>query len=170
MAIVIFLYFKAVPAEILMLLLFFVVSVFMVVIASRRKRQAAQSSVWASTKGKIKTSQVSEHRGYDALQEKVVNSVFPELIYEYDVGGVVYSGSRYSFANAYSLEESKSICDKYKANDVIDVYYNPDSPADAVLVRGGHADLDVLSRVGKLLAVGSLVGVVIYSVLHYVSG
>jgi Protein of unknown function (DUF3592) len=60
-----------------------------------------------------------------------------ELEYTYEVAGVAHTGRTYrrGFMNA-SRQFTHALVDSMPAGKVIDVFYNPDDPDDAVLVQG----------------------------------
>lgn len=60
-----------------------------------------------------------------------------ELEYAYEVAGVAHTGKTYrrGFVNA-SRKFMHALVDALPAGKVVDVFYNPDDPADAVLVQG----------------------------------
>ncbi len=57
--------------------------------------------------------------------------------YQYEVDGEVYNSDRVSFLSKYiSKEKYSDIKNKYAAGSTTDVFYNPDTPSESVLITG----------------------------------
>lgn len=93
-------------------------------------RQASQT--WITTAGKVIKSRVEVSGGE-------VTSVYPRVIYEYEVRGRQYqndqirAGDKY-WASGTSQEAYKTV-DRYPEGQDVTVYYNPENPAEASLER-----------------------------------
>ncbi len=85
---------------------------------------------WPSTDGRITSCEVVlEHTDWHVT-----------LKYSYAVGGQKYEGTRYSSTGDYfsrDESEAREIANSYPVGQWIAwIYYNPDDPADAVLIPG----------------------------------
>lgn len=57
--------------------------------------------------------------------------------YDYQVGGTDYRGDRYSLADrsTESYQEAESWLTRYAPGTAVPVFYNPDAPAESVLLK-----------------------------------
>ena len=102
--------------------------------------KAKASASWPGTKGEIISSEVKRaiftpgrRRG---TTRKPRYYIF-KARYQYEVDGEAYNSKRVSFLSTYiSREQYSYIKDKYAASKTIDVFYNPDAPGEAVLIKG----------------------------------
>ncbi len=89
---------------------------------------------WPATTGKILSSGIAARRKPSQPRgDSVAN--YPEVVYEYRVGGRRYRGERVSIGEAagnFGVEETLA---RYPAGAAVQVYYNPANPAEAVLER-----------------------------------
>ncbi len=89
---------------------------------------------WPATTGKILSSGIAARRKPSSPHGNDVAN-YPEVIYEYRVGGRRYRGERLSIgetAGNFGVEETLA---RYPAGATVTVYYNPANPAEAVLER-----------------------------------
>lgn len=89
---------------------------------------------WPVTTGKILSSGIAARRKPSQPHgDRVAN--YPQVVYEYRVGGRRYRGERLSIGEAvgnFGVEETLA---RYPAGAAVQVYYNPANPAEAVLER-----------------------------------
>ena len=103
--------------------------VVIVLAAVRRKIRAAQD--WPSTGGLVLVSEVRDEGGETGWRANVV--------YRYEVGGRVYQNSRIAVAVEYgvhSFQAQERLAARFPAGSQVTVYYDPQNPADAALVKG----------------------------------
>jgi len=85
------------------------------------------------------------------------------VLYQYEFNGQTYKCDRYAFVTDSSgiYQSEDRIVEQYRAAVNPVCYVNPDSPSEAVLKRGFHADLlrALFLLVLLLIGVGGLVGV-----------
>ena len=94
------------------------------------------SRKWVMTQGKILSSQVISSRKF-LKQPKYLASFIPKIVYEYFVGDRTYSSDRFSFSpSALFYKTVSNIVNKHPVGKIVNVYYNPKNPKDAVLVQG----------------------------------
>ena len=85
---------------------------------------------YPTTKGVITHSEVTGHGGRHS-------NYSPSLQYKYAVAGKTYSGNRYRFGDVYAVEgKAHQIIAEHPVGKQVQVYYNPDDPADALLQPG----------------------------------
>jgi hypothetical protein len=97
--------------------------------AVRQKIRAAQD--WPSTKGLVLVSEVRDEGGESGWRAQVV--------YRYEVGGRVYENSRIAVAVEYGrqgFQAHRRLAARFPLGAQVVVYYNPQNPADAALVKG----------------------------------
>ncbi|MBN2501351.1 MAG: DUF3592 domain-containing protein [Anaerolineales bacterium] len=94
-------------------------------------QQASQN--WLATTGRVIKSRVEVSGGE-------VASVYPRVIYEYEVEGVKYQADQIKagdkFWAARTSQEAYNTIDRYPEGLEVTVYYNPANPAEATLERG----------------------------------
>lgn len=100
------------------------------------------SNSWTKTTGTI-TSSVMEEVSIGRKEKFQA-----QIRYVYDAGGRPQNGSRIRFADATGSARTaqQPFLDKYPAGAKVDVYYDPNDPAQSVLEPGGG-----LRRFGLLL-------------------
>lgn len=122
---------------------------------------------WPETQGTVVSATVKTHtsrRGSQSVgQRDRLREYYPSITYRWTVNGQTYTGSQYQIgANAdsyYRAEREKAEAEvaKYPAGTAIPVYYDPDAPSTAVLVRDVSAGVYVPLPVGLvMLALGVL--------------
>jgi hypothetical protein len=93
-------------------------------------RQASQ--IWVATDGKVIKSRVEVSGGE-------VTSVYPRVIYEYEVGGRQYQNDQIRAGDKYwsarTSQDAYSTIDRYPEGLSVTVYYNPENPSEATLER-----------------------------------
>jgi hypothetical protein len=91
-----------------------------------------QAQSFPKAEGQVLSVRINSHRG-----SKGGVSYHPTLLYRYEINGQSYEGGRYRYDNFpddyYSVNE---IVTNHPAGSAIEVYYNPDNPADSVLSPG----------------------------------
>lgn len=94
--------------------------------------EQCQAQSFPKTEGQVLSVRIDSHRG-----SKGGVSYHPAILYRYEVNGQSYEGGRYRYDgfpdDYYSVNE---IVTDHPAGSTIEVYYNPDNPADTVLSTG----------------------------------
>jgi hypothetical protein len=111
------------------ILLLVVLTIAIVLRMVRQKMTAAQN--WPSTKGVVLVSEVKDAGGDSGWYTKV--------LYRYEVGGQAYESSRITVGvelGQQSLEAHERLSARFPAGAEVTVYYNPQNPAEAALIRG----------------------------------
>jgi hypothetical protein len=104
-------------------------------------QKAIQSTDWPSVKGKVVESGIRTERSMGTSSGAASRvSYHANVVYEYDVIGKLYTGRKVSYGE-YGRENevhATRISDKYPKGETVDVYYDPDEPAESVLEPGSH--------------------------------
>ncbi len=118
--------------------------------------RALSTKNWASTTGKIIKGEV-----INSGTSSGSNSWSPTIKYLYSINDNQFEGDRIkTIVSSYSsTKQAQKELDKYPVNSSVKVYYNPDKPADSVIIPGVAKGIFgilagglVLSIVGILLA------------------
>src|SRR5437867_10319975 len=92
------------------------------------------SGGWPSVNGTVVSSDIIEERGrHDYYTVRAQ--------YDYEVGGVVRHGNRVAFygnGNFDHAADAHAWIARYPRGAQVDVYYDPNKPEEAVLIRGGQ--------------------------------
>jgi hypothetical protein len=113
--------------------LFAVVGVVLAGIGWFTHRRAQASQAWPMVLGRVAHSGVRRSTDSDGG-----TSYAPEVRYLYDVGGRAFENGRLLFGgtvNSGSYRAAEKLAARYAAGSVVQVYYNPANPQDAVLER-----------------------------------
>lgn len=100
--------------------------------SKRGKAVREQSQSWPSTAGIVLKSRVEVLGGE-------YTSVIPRVLYEFGVGGQNYQSEKIrpgdGYLTSYPSGNAYEIVDKYPVGTAVEVYYNPENPADCALER-----------------------------------
>ena len=125
-------------------------------VMGRIKSKQAQS--WPTVKGRVLTSEVVEDRYRDPTGNATIAFV-PDVVYEYNVEGQVYTSRNIIFGQTnYDYIIASRICEKYAIDSTPDVYYNPAKPAESVLVPKSTEGMRSLVPGIFFIVAGILVG------------
>ena len=111
--------------------------------------KANSSSSWPSTTGKVISSNVKQslfnilriRPRRNGFRRRGDSFYYIDIQYEYEVEGAPYTSDRLSLLSNYIKNPSYSeTVKKYKKNKKLTVYYNPEKPEQAILVRGADKD------------------------------
>lgn len=127
----------------------------------RARQITRETRLWFKTQGRITQCELTTYE----------HSVWPKIEYVYKVDNQEFKSeamfldiTHINFHSAHARAVAYRVVNAYKQNDTIDVYYNPDSPGQAVLDITIPWKLNlILSLIGGLLVLH--VGVVIYRFL-----
>lgn len=100
-----------------------------------RQAQAWESRNWPETAGRVVHSKVEEHTRRKSGQIKRLYSA--DIRYEYSVSGQGYQGKNITWMDGRtgSRGPAESRASQYSVGTPVTVYYNPDNPKEACLVR-----------------------------------
>lgn len=115
---------------------FILVALFLLLMALRSRRRVRQSMNWERTTGTVLFSTVETRRSRSG-RSGYSTAYYPKVVYEYHVSGQRYQSDRLNLGEIglgfYKRVEAKVA--EYPPGKMIDVYYDPDNPAQAVLER-----------------------------------
>jgi hypothetical protein len=133
-----------------------------VIVVSGRRAAAARS--WPVTTGKILMSGAEAYRtrtgrsGYSTMYR-------PNVVYEYSVNGQRLMGNQINFGMSIgygSPAVAERVSAKYPTGSIVQVYYNPSDPAQAVLEKTARSPV---TRILLLIIVFIIVMLVFTTVL-----
>nr|WP_295884805.1 DUF3592 domain-containing protein [uncultured Devosia sp.] len=124
------------------------------------RQKGAESRKWPSTKGVVLASdvvqvQVGRQYRWWLLNRKLIRD---RTTYSYAVGGVTYRSDRVrlggqAYASFSALARRAAL--RFEPGVPVDVYYNPLSPTEAVLVRGAQGQWMVSVAAAAMLALAA---------------
>lgn len=127
------------------------IGLFMVVMWFFLRRQAQASLRWPSVPGRIIDSRLVSTRNSDG-----VDGFEPSITYAYVAGGMSLQANRVTIGGY----KTRSLLQKYPAGTDVQVFYDPNKPASAVLEPGGRG-LTVLLIIGiGVMIFGIVMGIV----------
>jgi hypothetical protein len=97
-------------------------------------QKAGVTSTWPRTTGAVERSELTEE-----WHAKGGRTYTPHVIYRYQIDGIVYRGHVIQTGSeglSYARDIADGIVARYGTGRVVDVFYDPSDPADAVLERG----------------------------------
>jgi hypothetical protein len=112
----------------------------------RMCKEARVTWTWPSTEGIVRGTEVLETSGFGTKGGSVFQ---PVITYEYSVGGVSHTGKRIKLVDISSSSRyAHRVVARYPVGTGVTVYYDPDSPQDAVLQRGNDGNTLGVPAVG----------------------
>jgi hypothetical protein len=139
----------------------------MVLFANAIYQRGQATFTWPKVEGVVATSQVDAVRSYYMRGNGLTyywHLFRSRTVYDYQVNGVAYKSDRASYgAQTYASFTllAKREADRYVAGDSIEVFYDPKSPEQAVLVRGAPGQWLVWVMAVVLFALAArLIGVI----------
>lgn len=121
---------------------FFALGLLAVAVAFWSRIANSRARSWPATRGRILRCEIGPNA--PAGRQRRLH-----LLYEYEVGAQHYRGDRLQFASRpASVSWWKSILARYPAGAEVDVYYDPDQPENAVLIRPADAGGMLIGAVG----------------------
>ncbi len=112
-------------------------------------REVSRARTWVATTGTVTESKVRSHRNRSSDGDSFES--MPLVTYEYTVESKKYRGTRINFAEKISGEDVALTLNRYREGKIVQVYYNPAKPSEAVLER------ELPSGIFKILGVIVLV-------------
>ena len=97
-----------------------------------------QSAGWPATKGEVLKSELIEYKL--VAGNKFGPSCRLDLAYEYVVGSKSFVGTKPFLYAVTKNSEAEDVVEKFPAGRVVNVYYDLNSPENAVLITGGRAE------------------------------
>jgi hypothetical protein len=134
---------------------FLLVVLFLFYIAFRSSRKADVSKDWPTTMGRVITATVEQRRS-SSSEGGYSTSHYPQVIYEYTVNGQKYMGSKINFGMEVGYGwagMAERIIAKYPVGGMVQVYYDPGDPIQAVLERSSGSSSKILIGVAVVILV-----------------
>jgi Protein of unknown function (DUF3592) len=105
------------------------------------QKTAAQARAWPTVTGRIQSSDVHPFEARDTSDSRVDRwrTLYrAEVVYSYEVAGVRYTGDRLGSGEISASTDAlaRRAAARYPEGSAVDVHYNPDNPADALLHPG----------------------------------
>jgi len=128
----------------------------------RELSEADASASWPSVKGEVTSSEVRKSTSSRTGRRRQRSTKYRAVVkYEYSVDGTIHTGNRISFdASSSSRSTAGRMTARYPKGAEVDVFYDPESPGEAVLERGKTLGTYIPLGVGLLFfAVGCVLTV-----------
>ncbi len=130
--------------------------------AVKGRIQAKAAQTWPKTKGKVLTSEVTEDR-FRSVTGKASIAFIPEISYQYLVNGKMYESRTVIFGETtYDYITASNICEKFAVDSEPVIYYNPNKPADSVLLPQVTEGLRSLIPGIFFVVVGIMIGIMAF--------
>jgi hypothetical protein len=133
---------------------FVIIAIIFFYIALRGRRASSVTKTWPTTTGRILRSEVELRRSHSS-DGGYSSSYYPVVLYEYQVMGQTYQSSTLSPGLEYGLGFQGRVqarVAKYPVGSMVQVYYNPENPAQAVLEHSATGNR-ILGWVGVFVLV-----------------
>lgn len=115
-------------------LIFLVVGVVLFINAVKTRRKAEESLFWPTTPGLIKSATMREHTHHDSKGHRKPSTYEPVIEYTYAVIDQPYTGNKIALgAKSFDSHQAFEIFNRFPVGNNVDVHYNPQDPAEAVL-------------------------------------
>jgi hypothetical protein len=125
-----------------------------------QRNRLAASQGWPQATGTVTGGKIVSEYSNDSTGYSLA------LTYDYLVNGVRYTGKRIGFSRrSYSRKSrAQSELDRYPLNSGVIVYFNPEKPADAVLVRESPGSIILI--IGGIALLGVVAAGLLWDFLH----
>jgi hypothetical protein len=125
----------------------------------QRQRQQASAS-WPSVQGRVLSAEIKRQvttSGNKARTREI--SYRPIVRYEYEVNGVRYESSRVAFGDVRGRteEDVRQLLNQSMRAGSLRVFYNPQKPADAVLLNTEKSGIVAYMLVGAAMVIAGIV-------------
>ncbi len=137
------------------LLITLAVGVALVLWGARSKKKAGASLQWPATSGTITASEVRQGTNTDE-DGLTTYYYFPHVEYSYSIAGQTFNSKQISFGGRQGFNSPtnvQTIVAKYPINSIVQVFYNPQKQAEAVLERVAGGGAKVASIMGIIVLV-----------------
>ena len=126
---------------------------YLVAQARTNMAKATASETWQATDGRILNSDI-QVRGLTRRKRRATVTVS----FQYNVGEQSYTGNKLSFEkqDSFQPEAAEELLRPYPSGATCTVYYNPDNPADSVLLKGARGSNTINLMVGVFFAIAGI--------------
>lgn len=127
---------------------FLVVGILILTLGVKSFYLAKDSMSWPSAVGLVEFSSVEQRRNDDSTTYEA------EILYHYEVEGVVYSSNRISFGNVSTSNpnEARRFVNEFPVDSEVTVFYSAGDPEKSVLKPGVHAGTYFMPIFGLIFA------------------
>jgi hypothetical protein len=132
--------------------------ILLILFSRKSKKKAGASQNWASIPGMIYVSKVSESASTDDDGHTRI-AYYPHIEYSYSINGQTYTSKQIAFGGVQGFNnpvQAQTIVGKYKINSPVQVFFNPQNPAEAVLERVAGGGAKTAQVIGIILLVISV--------------
>ena len=128
---------------------FFLCGIIVLFFGLRSMLSASASKGWPSSSGRIEISRVEDHSSSDGT------TYHAEVAYIFSVDGIQHRSNRVAYGDYGSSdpEHAQEIVNRYPAGSIVDVFYNPQKPSEAVLETGIKGQAYFLPSLGACFAI-----------------
>jgi hypothetical protein len=112
---------------------FLVIALVFIYLWLRGRGQVNAARDWPAVSGKVTYATIET-----SYSSRGGRAYYPRIAYEYKVNGQPYQSSKISFGTPVGLGNYNAVLQKvagYPIESTVQVYYNPDNPAEAVLEK-----------------------------------
>lgn len=139
--------------------LFAGLGVFFILRHRRDTQKAGQSVNWPSVSGTVTAARVKTHHSTDSDGD-TSETYSAQVEYQYQVNGVAYTSEKISFGAPVAVSNLRKVQEtvaQFPAGSPVNVYYNPQNPAEATLqTRMGSKTGLILGII--FLVIGMMIG------------
>jgi len=115
-------------------IVFIAFGIIFLLISIMQKNRAKAAEAWPTLPGVILSSELKERRSYNSKTHHTSITYEPQVQYEYTLMGTKYTGKQIGFGYAsYNYNVALSKIAPYPQGAAVQVRYDPDDPAKAVL-------------------------------------
>lgn len=137
-----------------------IMAVFMALFGYHTFRRGAATYAWPKTEGLIASSKVEKVRvySYSWSPRRYIHGLRDRTVFSYAVGGVKYTSdtANYGGRTIGSIRVLASrLAGRFTAGETVEVYYNPEAPEQAVLLRGAPGQWLIWTAAAVLLGVAA---------------
>jgi hypothetical protein len=132
---------------------FLVVGAILLLIGLYQRKKVAASQAWPSTQGTIVDTRVRERAA--GVDDESSASYSPVISYTFEVNGTTHTSDRHAFGRvSYATKgQAERRIANYPKGSRVEVFYNPDKPAESVLERSSGTSWILVGVGGGLIIV-----------------
>ena len=134
-------------------------------------QKSKEAEHWPISNGEVKVSEVESYIERDSRSHQSTKMYTAKskshhstkmykakVVFEYFVNGVMYQSNKISFGefSSSSPKHAQKVVDKYYVGTGVDVYYDPDNPAEGILEPGKIGGIVILFFMGGVFIIMSL--------------
>lgn len=140
------------------LLITLVGGILLILFSRKSKKKTGASQNWPGIPGMVYVSEVRESASTDDDGHTRI-AYYPHIEYSYSIIGQTYTSKQIAFGGVQGFNnpgQAQTTVGKYKVNSPVQVFYNPENPAEAVLERVAGGGAKTAQVIGIILLVISV--------------